>query len=76
MRAPARLALSLLGAVIALTLTFFGAFYAQVAIYGEKALDNDAGPQFGVVALVALFAILVAVVTFWSVFKMLRNRES
>ena len=76
MRHFARISASVFAGVFAFALTFLMAVYLQTALYGEKSLENDAGPQFGVVALAALLGVLAAIVTFAKVFARLRERRS
>ena len=76
MRHLARISASVFAGVFVFALTFVIAVYLQTVLYGEKALENDAGPQFGVVALAALLGVLAAIVTFAKVFARLRERRS
>jgi len=76
MRSFAYVAVSILASAVTFILAFLIAGWVQVAIFGEQGYENDAGPQFGLVALSALFGILVAIATFAWVFKRLRKRGS
>ena len=76
MRSFAYAAVSTLASAIALILTFTIAFWVQIAIFGERGYENDAGPQFGLVASSAFFGILVAIATFAWVFRRLHKWES
>lgn len=62
-RAFAHASFVLIAAVVASVFTFLVSFYVQVAFWGERALKNDAGPQFGVIVLAGFLAILVGALT-------------
>ncbi|HKV28603.1 MAG TPA: hypothetical protein VJN90_10070 [Candidatus Acidoferrales bacterium] len=73
MRYLAHLAISILAGVLALGVTFSLVGWLQIAIYGQKVSDNDAGAEFSVVAFALGVGVIFGVAIFAVVFETLRQ---